>query len=529
MAVNLGKLGFSLRGDWSGSKTYVKNEVVKYPVDGNIYIALQQNTGITPASLGVNWYKLTDGLTEQEHDIFTKLAAGTAQTLAPSKKFTKLATGVGNYGYRFFGGIKADGRVATWGAATSNCDTADRFSAKDIAFENNENPTIVKYVIGQRQNYLIDTNGAVWSFGVDDTGSLGLGGITNIPIARKIQFFITNGIQIKDIVASQGWYSTGQQCAFFITTLGHVYAVGHNGYGQLGNGTTTSQSTPVRCGLITGITWVSCSNEQTTVFAGNAAGNLWYWGNAAGNVHGTVATTNLSSPTLSTLTGVKYVAVSNDGSSAGTNVQASAIAVMLDGTVMVAGTSTGGLLGLGAVVSNSPTWASIPGLTNIAKVYKRGGYYANYAALSNTGQFWIWGYNGNGIVGDGTTTLRSAPYQPPGSFQGSVLDVRMCGLASSQVCALLTPTEVYVNGYNANNVIGDGTTPNPNVFKKSLIGAGVPVQIELGNGSENENALFVLFSDGRAKSNGYNGPGFTGVRADGSANNVIVPTDISVL
>ena len=529
MSANLGKLGFDFKGNWNGSATYVKNEVVSYPIDGNVYIALQQNTGIAPNSLGLNWAKITEGLTSQEHSIFNTLAAGTAQTLAPSKKFTKLATGVGNYGFRFFGGIKADGSVATWGAATMNCDTDNRFSAKDIVFENNERPTIVKYVIGQRQSYLLDSSGFVWSFGVDDNGSLGHGGVTVFPVAKKIQFFVTNGIFITDIVASQGWYSTGQQCAYFITTLGHVYAVGHNGYGNLGDGSTTQRTSPVRCGLLTGITWLSCSNEQTTVFAGNAAGDLWYWGNAAGNVHGTVATTPVYTPTLSTLTGVKYVAVSNDGSTAGNNIQSSAIAVMLDGTVRVAGTSTGGLLGLGAGITNAPTWASIPGLSNISKVYKRGGYYANFAALTNDGYFWIWGYNGYGVIGDGTTTLRNSPYQPIGSFQGSVQDVKICGLHASQVCALLTPTDVYVNGYNVYSIVGDGSNINPNAFKKALIGAGIPVQIELANASENENALFVLFSDGRAKANGINVQGFTGTRADGSTTNVNFPTDISVL
>jgi hypothetical protein len=84
MALDLGKLGITTKGDYVEGTAYEKNDVVTL-TDGNVYIAIADNTGVSPeTSIGVNWNLLVEGLTTAEHAIFTGLAAGTAATLAPA-------------------------------------------------------------------------------------------------------------------------------------------------------------------------------------------------------------------------------------------------------------------------------------------------------------------------------------------------------------------------------------------------------------------------------------------------------------
>lgn len=73
--------------------------------------------------------------------------------------------------------------------------------------------------------------------------------------------------------------------------------------------------------------------------------------------------------------------------------------------------------------------------------------------IRTTGRLWCWGYNGQGQLGDGTTTSRSVP-APVGTRSGwsSVAP----GL--SHTCALREDGTAWCWGFNATGQLGDGST-----------------------------------------------------------------------
>jgi alpha-tubulin suppressor-like RCC1 family protein len=65
---------------------------------------------------------------------------------------------------------------------------------------------------------------------------------------------------------------------------------------------------------------------------------------------------------------------------------------------------------------------------------------------------WAWGFNGNGQLGDGTTTNRQTPAQLTG-----VTDVSAIAAGLSQSVIVTVDGSVWAWGFNANGTIGDGT------------------------------------------------------------------------
>src|SRR5262245_9265165 len=88
------------------------------------------------------------------------------------------------------------------------------------------------------------------------------------------------------------------------------------------------------------------------------------------------------------------------------------------------------------------------------------------------GTLQCWGSNGNGQLGDGTTTPHPRPMPGPGRS-----GVTYVALGLNHTCAV-TPSGVYCWGANARGQLGDGTTkdrPQP-VLVKGLVGSASKIQ-----------------------------------------------------
>src|SRR5262245_41883940 len=83
-----------------------------------------------------------------------------------------------------------------------------------------------------------------------------------------------------------------------------------------------------------------------------------------------------------------------------------------------------------------------------------------------------WGSNGNGQLGDGTTT----PHLRPAPVAG-ISGVTYIALGLNHTCAV-TPSGVYCWGANARGQLGDGTTQDRTmpVLVKGLLGAASKIQ-----------------------------------------------------
>jgi alpha-tubulin suppressor-like RCC1 family protein len=96
------------------------------------------------------------------------------------------------------------------------------------------------------------------------------------------------------------------------------------------------------------------------------------------------------------------------------------------------------------------------------------GIYHTCALLASTGGVQCWGSNGNGQLGDGTTTDRHVPTSVVGLSSG----VAAIAAGYGHTCALLASTGgVQCWGLNNYGQLGDGTTTEQHVPTNVLSGA----------------------------------------------------------
>ena len=216
-------------------------------------------------------------------------------------------------------------------------------------------------------------DGTVWSWGTH-ANTLGDGVTTTSSTPVQVQGLA--GV----IAVATSWYHS-----LAVTSDGRVWAWGANSYGQLGDGTTTARSTPV---LVPGIdNVVAVATARFHSLALRADGSVWAWGdNVCGKLGDGTAVARLTpTPTLGP----------------GTVTQIAA------GEVWAWGANTYGQLGDGTTTCRllPQRVQALSGVVDIAAAQ------AHALALTATGEVWTWGNNAFGQLGDGTKVQRRWPVQ----------------------------------------------------------------------------------------------------------------------
>ena len=210
-----------------------------------------------------------------------------------------------------------------------------------------------QYGYDQTRLYILKTDGFIYGCGGNGNGQLGVGNTTN-PITSwtKITTFSSGQVSyVWNMGADNG-------ATYFILSDNSIYGCGYNGYGVLGNGTTTSLSTPTNL-----TTYLNPSKYGVTKMTGD-------WGN------------------YQTL----YYLLSN-------------------GSAYALGFNGNGQVGQG----NTTTPVTSPHLvtTVAANIWSTGqgsGSPAMFYNISNnTTNLYSFGYNNQGQLGNGNTTAVSTP------------------------------------------------------------------------------------------------------------------------
>jgi alpha-tubulin suppressor-like RCC1 family protein len=183
-----------------------------------------------------------------------------------------------------------------------------------------------------------------------------------------------------------------------------LFSAGYNFNGELGLNDRVNKSSPTQIGSQTNWSKIAISSRtQTrgTVAAIKTDGTLWLWGHGTYGQLGNGSNISRSSPTqVGALTSWSDVAVEGEG--------IGVIAIRTDGTIWTWGNSEyTGMLGHNNRTNyNSPkqvgsdtTWSKIAVSAGVA------------AAIKTNGTLWLWGYNSYGQLGQGDTTRRSSPTQ----------------------------------------------------------------------------------------------------------------------
>nr|WP_026269737.1 Ig-like domain repeat protein [Salinispora arenicola] len=179
-----------------------------------------------------------------------------------------------------------------------------------------------------------------------------------------------------------------------------ILAWGDNSFGQFGNGSTTSSSTPVAVSLPAGTTVTAIAGSDTHSLALTSAGTVLAWGGNSSGQLGNGSTTSSSTP----------VAVSLPAGTTVTAIAAGAghsLAVTSTGAALAWGSNSVGQLGNGSTADSSlPVTVNVPtgsALTGVA-------IHRDHAvATTSAGTALAWSRNNEGQLGDGSTTDRSTP------------------------------------------------------------------------------------------------------------------------
>jgi alpha-tubulin suppressor-like RCC1 family protein len=183
--------------------------------------------------------------------------------------------------------------------------------------------------------------GTVVCWGSETGGGLGNGvssGNATTPVAVS---GVTNAVGI----------AADYESACAVQSSGHVVCWGYNGDDQLGDGNTSNSLSAVTVsGLTNATAIVACDGSSvSTVCAANTAGGAVCWGNNTSGQLGNDTTNSSDVPvTVNGLSGAVQIAV---GGGAGTG-QASACALLSDGTVECWGSNAYGQLGNGTNTSS---------------------------------------------------------------------------------------------------------------------------------------------------------------------------------
>eukprot|EP00900_Chrysochromulina_parva_P014055 jgi/Chrpa1/22650/Chrysochromulina_OHIO_Genome00026605-RA len=296
--------------------------------------------------------------------------------------------------------------------------------------------------------YVTAGAGALKCWGWNDSGQLGDGTKTDRRTPTTI-----------DVGGPVGLLALGGQhtCAYVTAGAGALKCWGLNYYGQLGDGTKTSYRlvpTTINVGGPVGL--LALGNDHTCAYVTVGAGALRCWGlNGYGQLgDGTTTSYRLIPTTIDVGGPVGLLALGGQHTCAYVTAGAGALKCW--------GLNYYGQLGDGTTTDRrTPTTIDVGGPVGLLalggqQLGKHQGHTCAYVT-AGAGALKCWGLNNYGQLGDGTTTDR---YTPTTINVGG--PVGMLALGGQHTCAYLTVGAGALKCWGLNNYgqLGDGTTTN---------------------------------------------------------------------
>lgn len=285
----------------------------------------------------------------------------------------------------------------------------------------------------------ICTDSTVKAFGENATGQLGDGTSTDQSTPVTV-----NGLS--GIVAVSAGGDQLEAHSVALKSNGTVWAWGSNLYGGLGNGTTTNSNAPVQALGLTNVTAIAAGGWHTAALKSDSTVWVWGWNEDGQLGDGTIV--NKSTPQqINGLSSVVAIA-------AGTY---HVLALKADGTVWAWGDNVSGQIGNGNTGTDQTTPVQVSGLTNVVKI-TAGRFFS--LAIKNDGTVWSWGENLYGQLGNGTTTDSNVPVQVSG-LSGVTSAVAATG--AFHCMAVKNDNTVWAWGRNTYGNLGDSTVAHKSI------------------------------------------------------------------
>jgi alpha-tubulin suppressor-like RCC1 family protein len=354
------------------------------------------------------------------------IAAGANHSVALATDGTNFtAVGWGHYNYGQLGIGRFDFRSTAgnvWDlSATTNSLGATNLSSATAA--------------GSGNSLVLLTNGTVASWGENGLGQCGDATSTDRPTPVLVSH--SAGVYLQGITN----LAVGNDHSLAISN-GIIWAWGYGANGRLGNGSSSTQTSPVQVANLTDVINVAARGSSLAVRGTD--GSVWAWGylGFGTNTYSQNVPQQVTNNTGSPLLGFSRVAVGNDHN----------LALTTNGLVWAWGDGAYGKLGVGS--TNDYTNAvQIPSLSNVTGISSG---YDHSLALSN-GTIYAWGHNGYGQLGLNDFTKRTSPVAAGSGYTSVVA-------GHFHTLALKTNGTVWVCGANGRGQLGLGNTTDYKVL-----------------------------------------------------------------
>ena len=298
--------------------------------------------------------------------------------------------------------IMKDGNVKIWGRganyANTDSNANDQHQPMILALDpiNPPQSKFVQVSLAAYSGFALDLQGKVYSWGYNAQGHLGHSDTISKKYAKRIEYFVTNNIQIKEIVTCNEIAYNDLSTVFFITTNNQVYGCGDNHEGVLGDGTTTNRYTPIRIGSLENVVQViyTCGNGGSAYFRCDDGINkeLYVTGYNYSGQLGVGHTSRVTLPTkIAAFNNVSHVAACGGVNSANSATYGSAILID-SGKIYTTGYGGYGQLGHGNT-SNLISWTEVFSFTGIIDAGMVGTPYATTYITDSDGNILLCGYN----------------------------------------------------------------------------------------------------------------------------------------
>ena len=237
----------------------------------------------------------------------------------------------------------------------------------------------------------------VWTWGDNSYGQIGDN--TSGQLASKSS-------PVQTITYATNWsdISAGSANVAALKDDGSLWMWGQNNYGQLGDNSKLSKSSPVQTASF-GTNWTSVSCSKTIPTTGftlgvKKDGTLWSWGNNYFGQLGDNTTVHKSSP-------VQTITYATDWSSVACG-HGHSVGIKTDGTLWTWGLNYYGQLGDSSIVDKSSPVQTVSAGTNWQTAACG---FLHTVAVKKDGTLWSWGYGIYGQIGQGANVSVSSPVQ----------------------------------------------------------------------------------------------------------------------
>jgi len=411
--------------------------------------------------------ELGDGtLVNRYLPVATSIPTGTAVTALAGGGYFSLA-------------LTSTGQVLSWGANYDGQLGDGTKTTRDlpgpVALPSGS--TVAAIAAGCNDAMALTSGGQVLTWGQNTDGSLGNGGTTDssVPVTPALPA----GVTITAIAAG---------CSFdlALASNGTLWAWGQGSDGQLGNGTTPPYSTtPVEVAIPAGTDVTGIAADAFDGLALTTSGSLLTWGSNANGELGNGSTTSDSEPaSVHFPPGTVIKAIAGGGFND--------LALATTGEVFGWGLNTNGQVGDGGESEALlPVKVAIPAGTSVSRVAAASAGGFQDLALTSTGQVLSWGANYDAQLGNGTisqTFSSLAISSNGGLFAMGANDLGQLGIGtgsnSDRPVAVALPSGVSVAS------AAEGCAHSLALTRgNSLLSWGANFDGQLGNGTTNSSEL----------------------------------------